>query len=262
VSQETRSNLEGRKRDLYDAIRTLDRDRRDRVIDGDAYHRARSRYELEAAGILERLDRVRATAPVAPDTTKAGSNRRLVIVGTGGVVLLAIAVFLGGALRARTGTAAITGDIGQATPPPVSGQSPQLLAAQGRVSAHPRDPNAELELATADVDAKDSRAANIAYLRAIQLAPHRPETRTMYAMFKGSAGDARSALAQLSLVERDHPAYAKAWLVDGLLSSRVSAGLPRAIHAWHRFLVLSPRVSIAPQVRTLLATAERVQKKH
>jgi cytochrome c-type biogenesis protein CcmH/NrfG len=262
VSEETRSHLEARKRDLYDAIRTLDRDRKDGVIDGDVYHDARSRYETEAAGILERLDQLQASTPVAFNSASPRSNRRLVVVGAGVAVLFAVALFLGGALRARTGTAAITGDVGQTTPAPVSAQSPQVLAAQGTVNAHPRDPNAELSLATAYVDVKDNRAANTAYLRAIRLAPHLPEARTMYAMFKGSGGDTTGALAQLSLVEREHPAYAKAWLVDGLLSSRVTAGLPRAIKAWHQFLALSPHASIAPQVRTLLASAEQAQKKH
>jgi hypothetical protein len=84
----------------------------------------------------------------------------------------------------------------------------------------------------------------------------------MYAMFRGFGGDATGALVQLSLVEREHPAYAKAWLIDGLLSSRVPAGLPRAITAWHQFLTLSPHAAIAPQVRTLLASAQRAQKKH
>ena len=262
MSEETRSQLEHRKRDLYDAIRTLDRDRRDGSIDRDAYHDARGRYEMEAAVILERLDHLHASAPVAPNAASPRSRRRFVVVGAGAAVLLAVALFLGGALRARTGTAVITGDVGQTTPAPVSTQSPQVLAAQGLVSAHPRDPNAELNLATAYVDVKNSQAANVAYLRAIRLAPRLPEPRTMYAMFKGSGGDVSGALAQLLLVEREHPGYAKAWLIDGLLSSRVPAGLPRAIHAWHRFLVLSPNASIAPQVRALLTSAERAQKKH
>jgi cytochrome c-type biogenesis protein CcmH/NrfG len=257
---ETRAVLEARKSELYDAIRTLDRDQRDGLVDGEAYHGARTRYELEAAGILERLDLLEQTAPTDGAPT-VGSRRRLLIIGTGAVVVLAIALFLGGALRARTGTAAITGDVGQSTPAPVSGQPSQVQQAQARVRSHPRDPNVELALATAYINVKNNGAANAAYMRAIKLAPHRPEARTMYAMFKGSGGDTRSALTQLSLVERQHPAYAKAWLVDGLLSSRVPAGLPRAIRAWRRFLQLAPHVAIAPQVRSLLASAERSQKR-
>lgn len=262
MNQETRSHLEGRKRDLYHAIRILDRDHRDEVIDGEAYDGARSRYEREAAGILERLDQLDESVAIAPRTAMVGSKRRLAIIGGGGMIALATALFLAGALRARTGTAGITGDIGQATPAPVSRQAAPVLAALTRVRIHPRDPNAQLELAAAYVNARDNRAANTAYLRAIQLAPHQSEARTMYAMFEGSGGDATRALAQLSVVEREHSGYAKAWLVDGLLSSRVPAGLARAIRSWRRFLVLSPHAAIAPQVRTLLASAERARKKH
>ena len=176
--------------------------------------------------------------------------------------MLAVALLLGGALRARTGNAAITGDIGQATPAPLSGASTQVLAAKSLVQAHPRDPDAELQLATAYVNAKDNRAANVAYRRAIQLAPRRPEARTLYAMFRGSGGDNRAALTQLAVVERDHPSYARAWLVDGLLSSRMPAGLARAVHAWRRFLILSPHTTVAPQVRALLAEALKAEQKH
>src|SRR5437588_4137891 len=136
---ETPAVLEGRKRELYDAIRTLDRDRRDGLIDAEAYRDARARYELEAAGILERLDLLERTVPAADDAPIVEARRRLPIIGAGAVVILAIALFLGGALHARTGTAAITGDIGQATPAPAVGQSPQVLQAQARVSSHPRD---------------------------------------------------------------------------------------------------------------------------
>jgi cytochrome c-type biogenesis protein CcmH/NrfG len=256
VSRAARSQLEARKLELYDAIRTLDRDRGEGTIDVESYRRARSRFELEAAAILERLDHLIDPSPVL---VRRNSQRRLAIIATAGVILLAVALFLGGALRARTGNAAITGDIGQATPAPVSPLSTQVLTAKSLVQSHPRDPNAELQLATAYIDAKDSRAANAAYQRAIRLAPRRPEARTMYAMFQGSGGDVRHALTNLSRVELDQPSYAKAWLVDGLLSSRLTSGLPRAIRAWRQFLVLSPHATVAPQVQVLLASALKVE---
>lgn len=257
MNESTRPRLEARKRDVYGAIHTLDRDHAEGTIDLDAYRRARARFELEAAGILAQLDRLDDSTP-----QEAGQTRRRtwLIVGATGIVVLAVALLLGGALRARTGNAAITGDVGQSTPAAASNSSPQVLAAQNQVGIHPHDPLAALQLAIAYVDAGNNRAAEIAYRRAIQLAPRRPEARTQYAMFKGSAGNTRTALTQLSVVERDDPSYARAWLIDGLLSSRVPGGLPRAIRAWQRFLVLSPRSSVAPQVRALLAGAERARK--
>lgn len=258
MNRAMRSQLEDRKLELYDAIRTLDRDRGEGAVDGEAYRRTRARFELEAAGVLERLDRLTEPSPVR---TGRDSSRRLALFGTAGVIVLAVAVVLGGAVRARTGTAAITGDVGQATPVPSSPLSSQVLAARNVVENHPGDPNAELQLATAYINAKDNRAANETYERAIQLAPHRPEARTLYAMFQGSGGNDRQALSQLSLVERDNPSYAKAWLVDGLLSSRLVSGLPRAIQSWRRFLALSPHATIAPQVRALLASALKAERR-
>lgn len=261
MSPNVRSRLEDQKRGLYDAIRTLERDSIEGNIDTVSYLDTRRRYEQEAAAILERLDLLEDLAASVPSTALRSSKRHLVVVATGGAVVLAIAVFLGSALRARTGTAAITGDVGQAAPAPVSGISAQVQSALGQIVARPWDPNAELALATAYINAKDNRQADLAYRRAIQLGPRRPEARTMYAMFQGSQGNTKLALAQLVLVEREHPAFARAWLIDGLLSSRVPAGLPRAIRSWHTFLVLSPRVSIAPQVQTLLASAERIERR-
>lgn len=79
----------------------------------------------------------------------------------------------------------------------------------------------------------------------------------MYAIFQSSMGGSRKALSQLALVERLHPTYAKVWLVDGLIASRLRGQLPRAVHAWKQFLRLAPRAPVAAQVRVLLASAER-----
>ena len=255
------ARLQARKHDLYHAIRTLDRDHSDGSIDADSYRTTRERYEREAASILERLDALDAAPYSGVPSMVLPARRRLIMAATGGVVLVAIALFLVGAVRARTGTAAITGDVGATGAAMNRTADSPVLTAQARVRAHPRDLSAQLDLASAYVDAGNLATANSTYLHAIALAPNRPEARTMYAMFQGSDGHVRRALAQLAGVERSHPAYSKAWLVDGLLSSRLRAGLPRAIRAWRRFLALSPRASVAPQVRSLLAGAQRAARK-
>src|SRR5438270_8504352 len=63
---ETRETLEARKRELFDAIRVLERDREDGTIDEGAYRSARDRYEKEAALVAEHLDTVEGveTRPV------------------------------------------------------------------------------------------------------------------------------------------------------------------------------------------------------
>ena len=55
---DTRSQLLNRKLDLLAALRQLERDRADGLVDEEAYSVARERYESESAGILDRLDTI------------------------------------------------------------------------------------------------------------------------------------------------------------------------------------------------------------
>jgi hypothetical protein len=91
----------------------------------------------------------------------------------------------------------------------------------------------------------------------MRLAPGRPEAATLHAMVLGAEGKGRSGLAQLRRVEARHPAYAKAWLIDGLLASQSARGRERAIASWKRFLALQPHAALAPTVRQWIARTEK-----
>ncbi len=257
---EDTSHLAKRRYEVYAAIEILERDLANGTIDADSYARTRMRYESEAARLLEQEENVGAGAP-APHP-RGAFPRRPVVLGavTAALLALAVGLFLVNAVRARTAGAAITGDIGGATPVPPA-PSAELLAAQNAVRLHARDVDARLSLAQAYADQGQVQEADAAYRDAIKIAPNRPEPRTMFAMYMGSGGNTKGALSLLDAVEQAQPGFARAWLVDGLLSSRSPGGLSRAIRSWRRFLALAPHSSVAGEVRALIHSAVAAEKK-
>lgn len=243
-----RSQLLERKEDLYEAIRALDRDREDGTIDPESYRATRSRYELEAAEVLEQLDGLAAPDAKA-DERKLPASRPL-LVGSLGVALGALAIFLAAALHDRTGSA------GGPTPAPTATLPPAVARAEAEVVRHPRSVPALLGLGTVLMNAGDNADADSVFRHAMTLAPARPEPPTMHAMVLSSTGKVIQARSVLHSVERSHPAYARAWLLDGILSARNAATRPHAIVAWKRFLKLQPTGNVARTVRGLLAQEE------
>jgi len=106
------------------------------------------------------------------------------------------------------------------------------------------------------MDARDATDADKTYRSAIRLKPSDPEPRVLDSVALSALGKTSEAEATLQQVEASHPAFARAWLLDGLLSSRKAKTLPRAIAAWKHFLKLQPRGTVAVTVRQLLARAE------
>lgn len=241
---ETRETLEARKRELFDAIRTLERDCEDGTIDDEAYRRARGRFESEAALVEEHLDRLQDETPPG----RAGTTRLTWLAApAGGLVLAAVVLFLLGALHPRAANGTVTGDVPTALP-----LSSAIQVAERSAAAHPRSVDAQITLGNAYLDAGKDGLADRSYRAAMRLAPSRPEAPTLHAMVLGVAGKTRAALRQLGLVEHAHPTYARAWLLDGLLSSKSRAGYPRARRAWSVFLRLNPRGAVPSSVRTWL----------
>lgn len=263
---ENRLQLLNRKRDLFAALRLLEQDWRDGSVDEEAYRVTRHRYEMEAAEILQRLDELppepapREIASRAEAHT-AGRNRLAMMIGaTGAVIVAAIGLFLVSALHPRSGTQTVTGNGGQAAAAPTAQASPALIAAEREVVAHPRSVDALVSLGNAYLNDGQSSLADRSYLKAIRLAPHRPEARTLHAMMLASAGEYARALALIRQVERDHPAYARAWLMDGLLSAHARATYPRAIAAWQRFLALQPHSSVSAQIRQSIQRLKKAEQ--
>jgi cytochrome c-type biogenesis protein CcmH/NrfG len=257
---DTRANLLTRKADLLAALRLIEQDYKDGVVDEEAYRTARHRYEQEAAAVLERLDTVTsdrdptAAAAHRPPVQATGVPRWLFVAGAGALVLAAIVVFLVLAIQPRSGSQATTAQ-SSATPPP---PSPRLLAAEREARAHPRSADALVNLGNAYLNNVQVAAADRAYMAAMQLDPTAPQPATLHAMILGSSGQSGQALALLRQVERRHPTYARAWVLDGLLSQRSNPA--HAIAAWQQFLALEPKSSLSATVRDLIARTKKSSK--
>jgi cytochrome c-type biogenesis protein CcmH/NrfG len=260
----TRLRLVARKRDLVAALRVLEQDHLDGIVDTAAYDAARRRYELEAAQVLEHLDRL------PPDQERPAPRSQLprrkkrwswvAIAATAALVVVTIILFLITTVHPRRGTGSITGDVGQRTPARATAPSPQLAAAERAVYAHPRSVDALVKLGTAYLESGNAVDADLSYRAAMSVDPTRPEPKTFHAMLLGTIKQYRQALALLRQVERTHPLYAQAWLLDGLLSARTKHGAIRAIASWLRFLALEPRSRLAPHVRGWIVTLSKSMK--
>lgn len=258
----SRSQLLSRKRDLFAALRTLERDHEDGVIDEGAYRTAMERYEAEAAGILERLDTMPpdeeprvARPPAAP-----WSFSKAFAAGAAVLALIAIALFLVAATHHRAGNEAVTGSEGAPSASTALPVSAAVTAAQGAVRRHPNSVSALLQLGNAYFDSGNVAAADRSYGAAMKMAPNAPEPRVLQAMAIGMGGNPTRADVLLRGIERSHPTYARAWLLDGLFTTRNKRGYARAIHDWRRFMTLDPHSSMTPRVRKWLAAAQRQLK--
>jgi cytochrome c-type biogenesis protein CcmH/NrfG len=242
--------LERRKRELYGALRLLDRDHEDGAMDAEAYRIGRTRLEAEAAGILERLD----TLPDAPQTTNSAARRpRPWLVPAGVAVGLAILIFVAAAVHARGTNQSITGDVPTAAP----AVGPQLASALRVARAHPRSAVDQIALGNAYLNRGDTARADQSYVTAMRLAPNRPEAPTLHSMILAGDGSRAQALLLLRGVEHAHPTYARAWLLDGLISSRTPRGARRAIADWRTFLRLQPHSAVSTNVRRWMAGLEK-----
>ena len=255
----SRAALLARKRDLYASIRMLEQDFEDGMIDAESYRHARSRYETEAADILQRMDAMPRDEPHsgAGRSISSPSSRstRVAIAVSGALVAVAIPLLLVSAIHGRSTTAAIS--VRAPAPPTVS---PVLASAQRNARAHPHDVSALLELGNAYLHSGQAAAADRSYVTALKVNPGNPLASTLHAMVVGSTGQYASALRIVRGVERAHPSFARAWLLDGLFAGRTRGGYRESIAAWRHFLRLQPHGAAANQVRQLIAVSQRAAR--
>jgi Flp pilus assembly protein TadD len=124
--------------------------------------------------------------------------------------------------------------------------------AERQAAAHPRSVQAQLALGNAYLNAGETARADRAYRTAIRLSPRAPAPPTLHAMALGAEGRPKDALTQLRSVELLHPSYARAWLLDGLIASRMPGDRARARRAWMTFLRLQPHGAVSGNVRIWL----------
>lgn len=260
-----KAQLLTRKRDLFEALRVLEQDHQDGLVGADAYVATRRRYEHEAAEILARLDAL-LSAEDTPTPRRGGPSRRdsrhglrrgwLLLAFAGTFCVAGALVFLVGAVHQRVPGEVISGSIGQGGPTTSGQSSPNLQAAERAVYRHPRSYDALLNLGTAYLQSGRVMEADLSYQAAMRADPARADAPTFHAMLLGAVKRYRQALLILGKVERDHPAYARAWLMDGVLSSHIKSAKERAVGAWLRFLLLEPQSDLAPKVRRWIAQLE------
>jgi len=248
---ETHDQLTVSKRDLFAAIRALEQDHEDGAVSDGTYRSMRDRLEQQAAEVLEQLDSLAQNRP-APVRTGGGAgrrSRRMLTVATLALVLAAIGIFLTGALTQRGAGGTITGNGTVPTAGSVSQSPPAVRSAERLVARSPNDVAARIALGNALFQSGQIAAADASYRRAIILDPRRPEAPTLRATLLGYVGQRSDGLAIVHQVERGHPAYARAWLVNGMLAAGKRGGHHEAIAAWKRFLALDPHGTVAAQVR-------------
>lgn len=240
---ESRPQLLAREEDLLEILRSLERDRANGSLDGDAYVTARARYEAEAAAILETLDALQPE--VKPVRAPGGRSQWPAIAAATGLVIAAMVIFLLSALGNRSNAAPLAAP--GATPVPSD-----LVMAKEAVRRHPHDLRSLLALGNAYLDAGNPAAAQKSYQEAVGVAPRDPVSATLLALALSSNHRDSEALLRLRVVETAHPRYARAWLLDGLISGGHKVDRSRAIRALRRFLVLQPHGTIAAEVRLTL----------
>lgn len=255
------ARLLARKRDVIEALHVLEQDRADGLVDEDTYTVAKERYEQEAGQLLAKLDALGeendSTLARSRKTTGSHLRWRVLAAATAIVCLAGALAFLITAVHHRAPGETITGAVGSGG----SGTSGQtaltLQQAQQEVYRHPRSYEALVNLGTAYLQNGRVMEADLSYQAAMRTDPRRAAAPTFHAMLLGAVKRYSQALALLSKVERDHPTYARAWLMDGILASRTRTGKQRAVSAWLRFLLLDPESDLAPKVRRWIVQLRR-----
>jgi cytochrome c-type biogenesis protein CcmH/NrfG len=253
--------LRSREREIVESLRILEQDRDDGLVDEHAYVHTRLRYEHERDELVSRLQVLEKVAITERQRRKPERSTRrrwrLQAAGAGVMCLAALLVFLVAALHTRgqgeTITGAIAGGAGATAPQAAL----DLQGAQQAVYRHPRSYAALVNLGTAYLQSGRVMEADLSFQSAMRVAPSRAAAPTFHAMLLGAVKRYSQALLLLRKVERDHPTYSRAWLMDGILSSHVKGGKERAVASWLRFLMLEPRSSLAGKVQSWIRREQR-----
>jgi cytochrome c-type biogenesis protein CcmH/NrfG len=262
---ESRSQLLTRKSDLLAALRLLEQDHEDGIVNSGAYQQAKKRYERETAQVLEQLDGMGEGDRIATTTKEVVASEKkspklvsssIFVTAAALLVVGALAIFLISSLHSRASNAAAP------TPSGTKAASQRVVAAERQVRAHTKSVADLITLGNAYLENGQPTSADATYQTAMQLDPAAAQPATLHAMIVGYAGKSLQALSLLHQVEKKHPSYSRAWLLDGVFSSRDTRHLNNAIHAWKRFLALNPRSVMSTQVRSWIAGAKNAQKKH
>jgi tetratricopeptide (TPR) repeat protein len=258
--------LEDERAGLLRALRDLDDERATGGLEEAAYRALRGETEARAVAVLRALEardgagtlgaELRSLKPPATSGNGADAGARpsprklLAMAGVAGLAVAIIAVLLAGALRTRAPGQPITGGVGNGT------SISALAFFQKRVSDHPRDLAARLDLAVQYLGSGDVQGAIAQYLVALQIDPTNPEAHAELGFLIYRAGKAEDGLRTVQQALNVKPDYAQALYYKGVILLR---GLNRptdARDAFRSYLRAAPYGALRSEVEALLKEAE------
>jgi tetratricopeptide (TPR) repeat protein len=257
--------LEDERAGLLRALRDLDEERATGGLEEAAYRALRGETEARAVAVLRALEARDGSGTLGPELKSlkapsggngsgaSGARRsRATVLATAVLALVAVAVvavLVAAALRTRDPGQPITGGIGNGTS--------ALAFFQQRVTDHPRDVAARLDLAERYMDSGNVQGAIAQYLAALSVDPRNPEAHAELGFLIYRSGKAEDGLRAVERALAVQPNYPQALYYKGIILLR---GLNRpadAGAAFRSYLRAAPYGALRPEVEALLKEAAR-----
>jgi tetratricopeptide (TPR) repeat protein len=258
--------LEDERAGLLRALRDLDDERATGGLEEAAYRALRGETEARAVAVLRALEARDGAGTLGPELKSlkapSGGNgsgtsgvrrSRATVLTTAVLVVVAVAVvavLVAAALRTRDPGQPITGDVGNGT-----GTS-ALAFFQQRVTNHPRDVAARLDLAERYMDSGNVQGAIAQYLAALSIDPRNPEAQAELGFLIYRSGKAEDGLRAVERALAVQPNYPKALYYKGLILLRGLSRPAEAAAAFRAYLQAAPFGARRSEVDDLLKEAE------
>jgi tetratricopeptide (TPR) repeat protein len=261
--------LEDERAGLVRSLRDLDEERATGGLEEDSYRALRQETAARAVAVLRALEARDGAGELAAGLKSLrepsggngaakvrGPRPRLGLrasIGLAAVAVAVAAVLLTGALRTRGPDQPITGGIEG------SANQSALAFFKQRVTDHPRDVAARLDLAEQYLESGNVQDAIAQYLAALSVEPRNPEAHAELGYVIYRSGRAEDGLRTVQQALAVQPNYPRALYYKGVILLR---GLNRpadAAAAFRAYLEAAPYGAFRGQVQDLLKEAERAQ---
>lgn len=241
--------LEEERAELLRALRDLDEDRATGRIDDPSFRALRAETESRTVGVLRALeardgqgDLASGLRELRPPST-APRHRGLPVIVLVALVAAAVGPALGGAMADRDPGAVLAG--GSSGPGP-------LAALERRVTQHPRDLAARLDLAEAYLSRGEIGEAIEQYVAVLDIDPRSPEAHARLGALLFQAGRPREALHEVDRALELDPSYPEALYHRGVILLRGLNRPEAAARAFRAYLDAAPFGAYRDQARALL----------
>jgi cytochrome c-type biogenesis protein CcmH/NrfG len=257
--------LEDERAGLLRALRDLEEERSTGGLEETTYRALRLETETRAVAVLRALEArdgagtpatsIKSLRPASDGNGAAASVRRrprsrLATGVLAGVAVAIVAVLLAAALRTRSPGQPITGGIGNG--------STQIALAffEQRVTEHPRDVAARLDLAEAYLDSGNVQGAIAQYLAALSVDPRNPEAHAELGFLIFRSGKPEDALRTVEQALAVQPNYPQALYYKGVILFRGLDRPAEAAAAFRAYLRAAPYGALRTEVEQLLKDAK------